>query len=109
MNNDLVKTTLKHENKVQSFLRDLNKSGALTDEQCQELSPTGYCPGILYGLPKIHKPNITIRPILSAIGRHLYKLAKFLVSGEKCNLKRNIKAQQNICTKAIESDTEVKS
>ena len=29
--------------------------------------------------------------------------------GEKRNLKRNIEAQQNIFTKAIESDTEVKS
>ena len=34
----------------------------------------------LYGLPKIHKTDIPLRPILSAIGTHSYNLAKFLVS-----------------------------
>ena len=76
MNDDPVKTTLKRENKVRSLLSDLNKSGALTDKQYQNLSPAGSSPGILYGLLKIHKP---IRPILSAIGTHSYKLANFLV------------------------------
>ena len=40
---------------------------------------SGANPGIMYGLPKIHKPNLPIRPILSAIGTFNYKLAKFLV------------------------------
>ena len=30
-------------------------------------------------LPKVHKPNFPLRPIISAIGTHSYKLAKFLV------------------------------
>ena len=33
----------------------------------------------MYGLPKVHKPNFPLRPIISAIGTHSYKLAKFLV------------------------------
>jgi hypothetical protein len=33
----------------------------------------------MYGLPKIHKPNFPLKPIISAIGTHSYKLAKFLV------------------------------
>ena len=37
------------------------------------------------------------------------KLFKKPVSCLNCTLKRNIKAQQNIFTKAIELDTEVKS
>jgi hypothetical protein len=41
--------------------------------------PIGSRPGILYGLPKVHKPNFPLRPIISAIGTHAYKLAKFLV------------------------------
>ena len=76
-----MKTTLKHENKVQSFLRDLKKSRALTDKQYQELSPTGSHPGILYGLSKIHKPNIPIKPILSAIGTHFaLSLGSYLIN-----------------------------
>ena len=41
--------------------------------------PIGSRPGILYGLPKVHKPNFPLRPIISAIGTHAYKLDKFLV------------------------------
>jgi hypothetical protein len=33
----------------------------------------------MYGLPKVHKPNFPLRSIISAIGTHSYKLAKFLV------------------------------
>ena len=36
-------------------------------------------PGILYGLSKIHKMSIPLRPILSSIGPCGYKIAKFLV------------------------------
>ena len=50
------------------------------DEQFKKLAPTGSRPGILYGVPKIHKTDIPLRPILSVIGTHSYNLAKFLVS-----------------------------
>ena len=33
----------------------------------------------MYGLPKIHKENAPIRPIISAIGTYNYKLAKYMV------------------------------
>ena len=45
--------------------------------------PSGSQPGILYGLGKIHKPCKNgvppFRPILSAIGKPTYSLAKFLI------------------------------
>ena len=34
----------------------------------------------LYGLPKIHKENIPLRPIVSTTGPVTYKLSKFLAS-----------------------------
>lgn len=40
---------------------------------------SGSSPGILYGLPKVHKPDIPTRPILSACGTANYNIAKFLV------------------------------
>ena len=39
----------------------------------------GSRPGILYGLPKVHKLNFSLRPIISSIGTHCYKVAKFFV------------------------------
>ncbi|XP_042860919.1 uncharacterized protein LOC122246419 [Penaeus japonicus] len=36
-------------------------------------------PGVLYGLPKIHKAGNPIRPIISSIGTFNYNLVKFLV------------------------------
>ena len=44
-----------------------------------ELYPTGTRIGILYGLPKIHKPSIPFRPILSCINHYSYKIAKFFI------------------------------
>ena len=35
--------------------------------------------GILYGLPKIHKSSIPLRPILSSINHFSYKIAKFFI------------------------------
>ena len=35
--------------------------------------------GILYGLPKIHKPSVPFRPILSCINHYSYKIAKFFI------------------------------
>ena len=43
------------------------------------LYPTGTNLGILYGLPKVHKENWLIRPILSAVNTPNYLLAKYLV------------------------------
>ena len=40
---------------------------------------SGSLPGVLYGLPKIHKLNCPIRPILSAIGTFNYNCANLLV------------------------------
>jgi len=40
---------------------------------------SGSTPGILYGLPKIHKALVPLRPIFSACGTSAYNLAKFLV------------------------------
>ena len=40
---------------------------------------SGTKPGILYGLPKVHKRDVPLRPILSSIGTAGYNTAKFFV------------------------------
>ena len=61
----------------------LLKSKSIDKKQYDFITPTGSRPGVLYGLPKVHKPVInnipTFRPILSAIGTPTYNLCKFLV------------------------------
>ena len=41
---------------------------------------SGSQPGILYGLPKIRKAIVPMRPTLSAIGNTGYNISKFLLS-----------------------------
>jgi len=50
----------------------------LTDKVLAKIIPCGSRAGIMYGLPKIHKNGAPIRPIISACGTYIYKLAKYL-------------------------------
>ena len=43
----------------------------------KELYSIGARSGIMYGLPKTHKQNIPLRPIISSIGTFSYKTAKY--------------------------------
>ena len=77
---DMLDLCAKRENKLIRFLRDkLLKDKAISESVHREILSTGSTPGVLYGLPKVHKENCPARPILSAIGTYNYKLAKFLV------------------------------
>lgn len=46
----------------------------------KSLKPKESHPPRLYGLPKIHKTNIPLRPIVSAINSPTYRLARYLAS-----------------------------
>jgi len=54
----------------------LLKKSSLTEETCQQLGPAGSRPPRLYGLPKIHKEVVPLRPIVSNIGAPTYQLSK---------------------------------
>ena len=76
---DTFAILLRCEDKLNRYLRTLKANDIISKELYSELHATGSQPGIIYGLPKIHKPNCPLRPILSAIGTHNYKLSKYLV------------------------------
>ena len=77
---DILELCQKRENKLIRFLRDsLLKKKLMSDSVYHDLFPTNSTPGILYGLPKVHKIDYPLRPILSAIGTYNHNLAKFLV------------------------------
>ena len=51
----------------------------MTETEYKDNYATGTRPGILYGLPKLHKENIPVRPVLSARKTPLYTFSKFLI------------------------------
>ena len=77
INENWFKVILRQEDKLNRLLRSIKDK--LPDTSFNFLFASGSLPGVLYGLPKIHKLNCPIRPILSAIGTFNYNCAKFLV------------------------------
>ena len=77
--NDWFKRILKHEDQVNRYLYKLCQEKIIDKPLYDHLHLSSSRPGILYGLPKIHKMSIPLRPILSSIGTCGYKIAKFLV------------------------------
>jgi len=80
----IEKYTRKIEDKTNNFLRKLKNNDVLSDDLYKQLYVTGSAPGILYGLPKIHKPNFStayqFRPIFAAYDTPSFGIAKYLVS-----------------------------
>ncbi|XP_071051394.1 uncharacterized protein [Onthophagus taurus] len=58
--------------------KDLIKSTGIAAKQQKGLFLQAPVPPRIYGLPKIHKPDVPLRPIVSAINSPTYKLAKYL-------------------------------
>jgi hypothetical protein len=79
LNEDPVKATLQRENHVKTLLKNLKASESIDQKTYSELFPTGSRLGILYGLPKTHKYNIPLRPILSCINHYSYNIAKLFI------------------------------
>ena len=70
---------MKQEDKINRLLSKMKEYKEISPEEYKDLYVTGSQPGILYGLPKIHKPNVPLRPILSSIVTAGYGLSKFFV------------------------------
>jgi hypothetical protein len=56
----------------------LLKKSTLTEDICKQLRPTSSRPPSLYGLPKLHKEGVPLRPIVNNIGTLTYQLSKYL-------------------------------
>ena len=60
------------------MLLDLQKAGKISDSTYKILySSDGFCPRF-YGLPKIHKPGIPLRPIVSFVNSPTYAISGYL-------------------------------
>ena len=70
--------TNKQKSKLISILKSIKTEGGLKEEEYRKMYPTGAVSPKYYGLPKIHKQGIPLRPIVSSTGTVTYNTAKEL-------------------------------
>ena len=68
----------KQEDKINRYLNHLKDNGTISEELYNELFSSGNAYGVLYGLPKIHKEGVPLRPILAAYNTPNYSIAKYI-------------------------------
>ena len=73
-------STLRAEGRLNATVNKLKNNSVIDQTLASKLTTSGSFPGVMYGLPKVHKPNIPMRPILSANGTTAYNLSQYLVS-----------------------------
>lgn len=66
--------TKSREDSISTYLRKLKKDGIIDGTTFQKILHSGSSPGVLYGLPKVHKAG----PIVSSVNTYNYNLASFL-------------------------------
>ena len=72
--------TQTHETRVARYLKRLEKEDEIPSQLYRRIRPTGSRPPLLYGLPKIHKADVPLRPIVACIGAPSYGLSKFVAT-----------------------------
>ena len=72
--------TKSREESLSTYLRKLRKDKIIDDATFYKILPSGSSPGVLYGLPKVHKTGCPFRPIVSLVNTYNYNLASYLVS-----------------------------
>ncbi|CAF2662000.1 unnamed protein product [Rotaria sp. Silwood2] len=70
--------TIARETKLIKLLNRLLDEGSISKEFNNLAKPFGSIPGRLYGLPKVHKEDVPLRPVVSAIKTFNYGLGKAL-------------------------------
>jgi Reverse transcriptase (RNA-dependent DNA polymerase) len=69
---------LKDDEYLSSLLLKLANNNHINKDVAKKLKPVGSQPAKLYGLPKVHKEGVPMRPVLSMIRTSQYEIAKFL-------------------------------
>ena len=68
--------TNKYKNKLINLLKANKAEGGINNITYKRLYPTGAGSPKYYGLPKIHKAGVPLRPIISSKGSATYETAK---------------------------------
>ena len=72
--------TSKQKSKLIRILKKIKTEGGISDEKYKKMYPTGAGPPKFYGLPKIHKRETPLRPIVSSTGTASYNTSKELAN-----------------------------
>ena len=70
--------TTRHTKRLVDLLKDLKANGVITQEQYRHLYPTTSEVPKFYGLPKVHKQETPLRPIVASRGSITYNVARLL-------------------------------
>ena len=102
----------KEEEKVIEKLKELNRTGEINDKLYEKLRPTGSQAPRLYGLGKVHKPTVPLRPVLSMPGSPYHsiaeKIADWLKVVKECNINTSSKEiSDNIVNITLDPDEEM--
>ena len=103
--------TNKYKNKLVGLLKTIKAEGGIDDITYKRLYPTGAVPPKYYGLPKVHKPGMPLRPIISSVGsvthataKELVRIIKPLVGGSQHHVKNNMDFIHSIECIQLKSD-----
>ncbi|BHF74750.1 hypothetical protein SprV_0501783800 [Sparganum proliferum] len=64
--------------KINKSLNQMRNEKAISEKDWRQMKPQDTALARFYGLPKIHKPNVPLRPIVALKGTPTYGLAKWL-------------------------------
>ena len=67
---------IKEQERINGELDSLVEEGEITEELCEKLKTKGAQPARLYGLGKVHKTTIPLRPVLSMPGSPYFNIAE---------------------------------
>ena len=70
--------TNRQKNKLIQILKKIKEEGGMSETTYKKIYPTGAGIPKFYGLPKIHKAEVPLRPIVSSRGSVAYNIAKEL-------------------------------
>ena len=107
--------TQKYKKEIADQLRGLKETGMLSNNLYRRLYPTTDTAPRFYGLPKVHKANLPLRPIVSSIGsitdnlaKHLKGLVKPLVGQSIHHVKNSSEFTKTIKDKRVKEDEEMR-
>ena len=75
---DTCDCTIQQERALQTFLLRAKTAGHITSEVYNRIRPVSTTQPWMYGLPKLHKDGVPLRPILSMINAPQHELTKWL-------------------------------
>jgi hypothetical protein len=73
-----TKLTLDPTNRIERRARSLVKKSDIPEEEAKKLIRPASFPPRLYGLLKIHKKGVPLRPVVNCVASPTYALAKYL-------------------------------